>query len=78
MGEDPALVATVDLRLGSGNDREPAVQAGQFIGSDAELFRDPGPGFLQVELHPLVVSDETVFLDQPFMDDGTLDRDFRP
>jgi hypothetical protein len=78
VGGDLALVAPVDFLLGPGDDLEPAVQTRQFIGSDAELFRDPGPGFMQVKLHTLVVAGETVLLDQPFMDDGTLDRDFRP
>ncbi|GGS94647.1 hypothetical protein GCM10010206_66640 [Streptomyces cinerochromogenes] len=61
-----------------GMNLEPAVRTRQFIGNDADLFRDPGPGFVQVELHTLVVASGSVLLDQPFMDDGTLGRGFRP
>jgi hypothetical protein len=41
-------------------------------------LRGSRSGFLQIELHALIVAGETVLLDQPFVDDSTLDRDLRP
>ncbi|GEC10652.1 hypothetical protein SSP24_83070 [Streptomyces spinoverrucosus] len=55
MGEDLALVSPVDLGLSPRDDLEPPVQARQLTRADAQFLRDPGPGFLQIELHPLVV-----------------------
>lgn len=68
---NPALVTPVHLRLSSGNDLEPAVQTRKFTGSGAQFLRDPGSGFLQIELDPLVVAGECILLDQPLVDHRT-------
>jgi hypothetical protein len=68
MGEDLALIAPVDLRLSTGDDLEPTVQTREFARADAQLVRDPGPGFLQIDLDALVVAGEAVLLDQTLVD----------
>lgn len=78
MREGLALVAPVDLRLGAGDHLEPAVQARQFLRRDPEFLGDPGAGFLNVELDPLVVPGEPVLRDQAFMDDRGLHQDLGP
>ncbi|GHD49659.1 hypothetical protein GCM10010335_59380 [Streptomyces galbus] len=62
------------MRLSTRNDLEPAVQTHKFTGSDTQFLRDSGPGFLQMELHPLVVAGQSVLLDQPLADDHTRDQ----
>ncbi|MGW7260850.1 hypothetical protein [Streptomyces sp. NPDC054834] len=75
MGENLALVTPVRLCLGSRDDLETAVEIRKFTRSEAQCLRDIGPGFLEIKLQPLVVAGETVLLDQPLVDDRTLDRD---
>ncbi|CAM5292279.1 hypothetical protein STENM327S_01305 [Streptomyces tendae] len=78
MSEDLALVAPIHLGLSSRDDLEPPVQTRQLARADAQFVRDPGPGFLQVELHPLVVDRDSVVLDQALMDHFSLEQDLGP
>ena len=68
MGEDAALIAPVHLGLRAGHDLEPAVQPCQLTGRIAQFRRDPGAGFLQVHLDPLIVAGKPVLPGQPLMD----------
>jgi hypothetical protein len=65
MGRDPTLITPADLGLSPRNNLEPAVQARKLTRTDPQLRGDPGTGFLQVELDPLIVTGEAVHLDQP-------------
>lgn len=60
---DHALVSPIHLALSSGEDRETAVELGR-AGADAL------PGFLHIELHPLVGAGEVVFRHQTLVDHG--------
>ena len=77
MGEDAGLVAPVDLGLRSRDHLEPAVQPRQLSGRVTQFGRDPGAGFLQVHLDPLVVAGEPVLPGQPLVDDGALQQHLR-
>ncbi|RPK93802.1 hypothetical protein EES46_04975 [Streptomyces sp. ADI98-10] len=78
MGEDLALIPPVDLGLSTRNDLEPTVQTRQFAWADTPFLRDPGPGFLQVELHPLIVDRDAVLLGQALVDHSSFEHDLGP
>jgi hypothetical protein len=78
VGQDGALVAPVDLRLRAGDDLEPAVQPRQLVRGYPQLGGDPRPGFLQIQLDPLIVTGEPVLLHQPLVDHRALEQQLRP
>ncbi|MGJ5950158.1 hypothetical protein [Streptomyces neyagawaensis] len=51
------------------------MQARQLTRADAQFIRDPGPRFLQIELHPLVVDGDSVLLGQTLVDHLSLEQD---
>ncbi len=74
MGQDGALITPVHLGLGTRYHLEPAVQPGQLAGRIPQLGGDPGPGFLQIHLDPLVIAREPVLGHQPLVDHRALQQ----
>lgn len=76
MGEHVALVAPVDLGLGTGDDLKPAVQPSQrVLITLGELGGDQWPSLDDEHLGALVVAGEAVLGDQPLVDHGSLQPD---
>ncbi len=71
MGEqDLALIAPVDLRLRTGHDLEPAMQARQ---ARIVVAGQPLAGLGHIQLHPLVVPGEPVLGDETLVDHAGLE-----